>query len=228
MRSIGCVGNDRKAKVGVLSFGFVLFFVLSYVFVGAKKANDVTDVTEKLEENVDKATSKWDYLGEEWRTILLKSAFISGLNSFFEKISFVFSFLFGEPYSLSLVLLIVIFLWIFLFFQMSAVFKNLIAFSPIVSSIIAFAITVIFAQFKILRAIAEFFFWIVFIPDQGWMKVILVVLLIVVLIIVARINTYFGKLYKKSKEDQKKELEKIESMSTRKVLGGFVKGFGKD
>src|SRR3989338_6576000 len=65
---------------------------------------------EKTQENIE---GKWDYLAREWKNILLKNKFVSAIDGFFTKISFVFRILFGMDYSMSLVLLIAIILWFY-------------------------------------------------------------------------------------------------------------------
>jgi len=120
-----------------------VFFVLGILFLNfavaadpldgfEDKINQVQDVKEKVEEGVEKSKDqavweeKWDYLGKEWPKLMLRNDVVLKLDGFFSKFSLVFSILFGAPYSMSLVLFFIVFLWLFFF---SSIMKIIIAMS---------------------------------------------------------------------------------------------------
>src|SRR3989344_4436262 len=119
-----------KKEWGFL-FILFLFLMTTPIFVSGQASTALTDTTDKLATGVDKATLKWDYLGAEWKTILLKNSIVSKIDGFFKVISPVFTILFAMPYEMSLVLLCIIILWlifwiVFLFQRLSQVFSKYI------------------------------------------------------------------------------------------------------
>ena len=101
-------------KIGVLFI--CTFLILSFTQLFNIQAQDMGDLEDQIQEGVDRIEDakgifdegKWDYLGREWKEILLKRKFVSAIDGFFTKISILFKILFGEPYSLSLPLFFVI------------------------------------------------------------------------------------------------------------------------
>ena len=179
---------------------------------------------ELAEELKEKGETKWDYLSEQWQNIMLKNRFISALDSFFSKISIVFYFLFGQPYALSLTLLIVIILWIYFFFKFAEMFKNIALFSPGVSYLIGFGITVIVAQLQILRKIVEWFGWFIFTKDATWWRTLAVGIIVLSLILIYVLTTFLGKMVKEKREKLEKEKEKIERGVLHKTVEEIEKG----
>ena len=115
---------------------------------------------------------KREYLFQELKKELLKNKFIAVMDKFFTKISIVFTILFGEPYTLSGVLLIIIILWFYFFIKFSEIMHNYSAFSSGVAWVMGFAITVVAAQVQILRKIAEFFIWFTLYKEATWWRVL--------------------------------------------------------
>jgi len=148
---------------------------------------------------------KREYLFSELKNMSLKNKYIAAMDSFFKKISFVFLVLFGEPYTLSGVLLLIIILWFYFFFKFSSILKNFSTFSPSISWIMGFAITVIMAQTKILRKIAEFFIWIIFYKEATLWRLLVAIIIFGALAIIYVISSRFEKIYKKKKEEKEKE-----------------------
>lgn len=148
---------------------------------------------------------KREYLFSELKKIALKNKYISTIDSFFKKISFVFVVLFGEPYTLSGILLLIVILWFYFFFKFSSILKNFSAFSQAISWIMGFAITVIMAQTKILRKISEFFIWIIFYNETTWWRLLAAVIIFGALAIIYVISSMFEEKYKKEKEKKEKE-----------------------
>ena len=105
--------------------------------------------------------------------IFLKNKYVAGIDNFLKKISFVFLFLFGEPYSLSLTLFFVIILWIYLALQFYKILE-LTAFSKGVAKIIGLGIVIIIAQISLLRKIVEALGNLIFAQKLWWARAIIV------------------------------------------------------
>ncbi len=110
---------------------FVLFILCMFLFglyysnfVSAVDSNPLSpdnvvkgvtgvDPNEISPNNIQSSSeAKWQYLKEEWKKIIFKNQLISGVDSFFRKISFLFKVLFNEEYSLiSFKMWIAIIIW---------------------------------------------------------------------------------------------------------------------
>src|SRR3989338_4560371 len=144
----------------ILAFAFLLlligFVFIHFINAGIEdNAESINEKIQGLEYSKGKIESKWEYLGKEWQTIFLKNKYVAGIDNFLKKISFVFLFLFGEPYSLSLTLFLVIIFWFYLFFEISKIL-SFTAFSKRPSKIIGVGVVIIVAQTSLLRKIVEF------------------------------------------------------------------------
>ena len=232
-------------KIGVLFI--CLFLFLIFIQSSNIRAQDIQEglegVEEKLEEGVEKVEDikekleegKWDYLGKEWKEILLKSKFVSVIDSFFTKISFVFKFLFGEAYSLSLTLLLVIILWFYFFFKFSEVFTDYSSFSSSTAMVLGFAFTIILSQFQVLRKIIEFFGWLVFSQEANIWRFLIMLGIFLAMIGLYYLSSYLGDSFKKSKEKREEDKEKMEKSRAkvdrgilRKLVEAIMKGLKKD
>ena len=188
----------------------------------------VEDIKEKLEEG------KWDYLGKEWKEILLKNKFVSVIDSFFTKISIVFKILFGEPYSLSLTLFLVIILWFYFFFKFSEIFTDYFNFSS-TAIVIGAAFTVVLAQFQVLRKIIEFFGWLVLSSESNIWRFLIMLGIFGIMILLYYLSSHFGDVYKKGKEKKEKSKEEMEKSRAKvergilhKLVKAIMKGLKKD
>jgi len=226
-------------KIGVLIF--ILVILLQFLQVQSVLAQDfeenledvqgkIEDVEEEIE---DIREGKWDYLGKEWKEILLKNKFVSTVDTFFAKISIVFVILFGEPYSLSLTLLFVIMLWFYFFFKFSEIFVDFSSFSSTTAIVIGGALTIILAQFNILRKIIEFFGWLVFSQESNIWRFLIMLGIFLVLIGSYYFSSYLGDKFKKNKEKREKKEEEMEKERAkadrgilRKLVESIMSGLG--
>ncbi len=184
-----------------------------------EKIEEFEEKKENIEEDVEKIKeTKWDYLGEEWKEILLKNKFVSFVDGFLKKISFVFVVLFGESYSLSLTLFLIICLWLYFFFKFTEIFRDYSSFSSSVAMGIGFCLTIVLAQLKVLKQIVEFFGWLVFSQEANWLRFIIVLVIFLVMVILYKVTSGFGENFKKNKEQMEKERAKVE----RGILHNFV------
>lgn len=216
-----------------------LFIFLLFLQVYSVKAQDIEEgleeTKEQLEEGIEKAEDikedieqkRWEYLGQEWKKILLENRFVSAIDSFLSKINIVFVILFGEPYSLSLILLCVIILWFYFFLKFSEILTDFSNFSSTTSMVIGFALTIILAQTKVLKKIIEFFAWLIFWKESNVWRFIIMLVIFLGMIGLYCLSSYLGEIHKKKKEEKEKQQEKIDRRFLRKIAEMFSKAFGK-
>lgn len=204
-------------KIGVLFLGILLLGFLSNVLLAVDADNIQDDLEEKIEKAEDASekinefteNDKWDYLSKEWKKVLLENKFVSSVNSFLSKINLVFIVLFGEDYNLSLVFLFVIIFWVFFLINFNVIFRDYSAFSGSIAGAIAFALTVVGAQFGFYRKFSEIVFKLIFYKEGIWGWIFIILFLIALGVIIA-LNKYFGKQVKLNREREFKEQEKID------------------
>ena len=215
-------------KIGALVFLCLIFFaqlVYAENIVGSldEKINALEDTKENIEESVEEIKeTKWDYLGEKWKSAFLKNKFVSVADGFFQKINFVFVVLFGENYSLSLTLFFIIVLWFSFFFKLSEVLTDYSTFSSIVATAIGFGLVIIMAQLKFFRVIVESFGWLIFSPEAWWLRLIIFVVIIFVVVFLYKLSSQIGDSFKKNREKTKEEMEKAEEKINRGVVKTFA------
>jgi len=214
-------------KIGVLIFLCFIFFAQVVYAEGVfgdleEKIEGIEDTKENIEEGVENIKeTNIDYLSEKWKTAFLKNKFISFVDSFFQKINFVFVVLFSENYSLSLTLFFIIILWLCFFFKLSEVLTDYSAFSSSVATVIGFGLVIIMAQLKFFRVIVESFGWLVFSQEAWWIRFIIFVIIIFVMVFLYKLSSQIGDSFKKNKEKTKEEMKKAEE----KINRGIVKTF---
>jgi hypothetical protein len=103
----------------------MLFFLIIAPFSSAQALPGGLDEgferIDEIKRNVDDLSDadrwreKWEFLGSRWKETLLRNPAISFFDSLFTQLSFVFLVIFGVPYSLSLMLLAVMTLWVLVF-----------------------------------------------------------------------------------------------------------------
>jgi len=186
----------------------------------------IQNLTEKGQEIIEKTKEQEsrDYLFQEWKKMFLGNKFVSVMDSFLTKISFVFVVLFGEPYSLSGMLLIMIILWFYLFLKFSEIFRNFTPFSEIISWIIGLGITIIMAQTQALRKITEWLVLLTFYKEGSWYRFFIIVGIIVALFLIYYFTSAFGKTFKEQKEKAEIEKEKAELKAGAKISRGMIEG----
>ncbi len=224
-------------KIEVLFICLFLFLILIQSFnIQAQDIGEgLEDFEEQFQEGVDRVgdvkeqleEGKWDYLGKEWKKILLKNKFVSSIDSFLTKISIVFVVLFGEAYSLSLTLLLVIVLWFYFFFKFSEIFTDYASFSSSTAIVIGVALTIILAQLQILRKIIEFFGWLIFTQEANIWRFFIILGIFVGLIFIYYLTSYFGDIRKKRKEEGERERAKIERKGFHKFFEKLMEAFRK-
>jgi hypothetical protein len=212
-------------------FIFVVFFLF---FLGISLVDSVSDFDDSLRDNLedvkegtdkvrglteeDKWKQKWDYLGNEWKEILLKNKLIFALDSFFTKISFLFFILFAKSYEMSLLLIGIIFLWFFIFLNGARVLQSWgIVGEGIFAYLASLAIVVLFAWMKLFETVIILLGRLAFSPSHWWTRAIILVFILfgfsflqyLLSLVSSYLRTRKDSVRKKSSEFTQKRLKKF-------------------
>jgi hypothetical protein len=215
-----------KKSVFVISLFLVLFLVFAINFIYSETLggveDKVEDANEKIEEYSDQRywEEKWDYLGKEWKAILLKNKGVATVDSFFRQISIVFFVLFALDYEMSLVLLGVIILWFILW----SVFANgvmAVGLKNSSSLIIAVLMVVALAHIGLIQQLVVFAGRIAFSPESAWARTIIIGGIAFVLFFVNYISVFIKKYAIAKRLADAKHLEEF----NRTYLMNFVNSF---
>lgn len=194
----------------------------------ALQNDSVIQGVEKLQETVEER--KWEYLSEQWKEILLKSKYISTLDSFFSKISLAFYILFGQDYSLSLHLLLVIMFWLFFLLSLERGLKTATSFGGNTAILMSLAVTLILAHLKVYAFLSTLVLKILFSREGVWPWVLFAIFFILYLVALKYVKFAvwkIGRHFKKSKEAKEKWDEKFERELFHKRVEGIEKAFTK-
>jgi len=218
----------KKEVVIIFLFLFSIFLVYAQSSLDVVQGNldKVDKVNEQIETYTDKTywSEKWDYLGREWKTILLKNKAIAGVNSFFEKISIVFVILFGVPYEISFVLFGIIFLWILFLTAFYDIFRGTFIvdiFGKIGTFLLSLILVIGLAQLGFFNSLAIFIGRLIFSPEGKWARFLIFIGFCIVVFIFSYLSKFLGKYLKAKRELDEKEMEKL----NRTLLGRFMKEF---
>ncbi len=183
---------------------------------------------DKVQDVKNKTQQQWDYFANEWQKTLLKKPWIAGIDSGLQNVSWLCQILFGEPYSLSLVLLIVIILWAVFFVKTGEILSVYSMFSKAVSWLMALGLTIILAQLTLLRKISEGLLKFAFgTQNVGWRIVIFGIFIISIVVYTLLMNTIIKKL-KKSKEEKNKDEIDAAAQASKKITGAIEEVGGEE
>ncbi|MBU2562610.1 MAG: hypothetical protein KKF68_03045 [Nanoarchaeota archaeon] len=221
-------------KIGVLFF--VSLFLCSLFLNIISAQDDLQNVGENLEDRLDalKETEekygdedywkeKWDYLGSEWKTILLKNPFVSGVDSFFTKINIVFRVLFGMDYSLSLTLFAVFLLWLCVVFDVGSIINSWGIVKGVLAYLISTLLAIILAQVQVFKNIVILLGRVAFSPEHEWTRFLVIIVLFVFILLFHSIL----QAYSKYLEARRKKIEEHATDLARKGFMKFVEKFRK-
>ncbi len=198
----------------------VLLLLFAISFASAQLSgleNQIEDVSGNLEGNVTKIREiterdKWDFIGSQWKELLLKNKAVAGIDAFFTKINIVFVVLFAHDWDFSLGLLFVFLIWLFTLLSF-VTYARLKFDNGWTVFLVSLGATLVFAHARIFNylsngAVKVFLYK----PSAGWRLLILAVE-ILALFAYLKLNQFISKNLKKAKEKRKKELleEKVES-----------------
>jgi len=222
-------------KTGVLLLVLLSLSIFSNIIVLAQDTSplpigieELQDVGERGQETLGGLTEKEKraYLFEEWTTILLDNKFISIIDSFFTKISFIFRILLGEPYTLSGILFVMILLWLFLFLKFGQIMKDYSPFSALAAWVIGLGMAVMIGQVGLLRKIAELLVSFIFYKESTLYRSIIALIIIAAFAVGYAIASKLGKRHKEQKEKTEVELNKAELKAGADVARKMIKGAG--
>ena len=117
-------------KLGVIFFILICFLFFGNLILGANLIDNVDSGIQKVEDTKNKIDSvtdgstKWDYLGNEWKAMFLKNKIISVIDSSLTKVSFIFEVLIGEGYTFSIAFFFMILVWFYLLFNLNYLSKT--------------------------------------------------------------------------------------------------------
>jgi hypothetical protein len=173
-----------------------------------------------------KLTQKWEYLGKEWKNIILRNPIVQSIDSFFQKMNPVFLVLFGVNYSLSLTLFLIVFFWMCLFFLIFNVLKYTI-FSKGVALLISLGIAIGAAQIKLFQMPVNFFIGLFFGEKSWWVKLLIGAGVLIGIVIAVVLVKKFGKKFAESKKRMKEEEHRLKLEIGAKVGEELYKAAGK-
>jgi uncharacterized RDD family membrane protein YckC len=164
-----------------------------------------------------KEQSYWQYLGVRFQESLMKNPVIALIDGFFTKISFVSLILFGMPYSLSLTLLFVIFLWFYFLMLFYSIFSTFSGFSEQTFLGIDAFICIILAQMQIFRKIVEGIGWLLF-ARKGWVWSVSMTIIVILAFIL--IYKFSGNIWKwlKGAKARREEMKKKSEERVREII----------
>jgi len=209
-------------KKKILFFGIFIFLILiSNILLAIDLQATDSQINKNLEtanKNIETTKSftekeKWDYLGQEWKNILLKNKFIAFFDSFFKKINFIFIILFGQEYDFSLILFFKIILWVFFLVSFNLIFRDYSALSEEISLIISFLLPIALAHIGFLDKLSKIIFKIIFFKRGVWSWISGFVFIFILIFIITLIKK-FGRGFVESRKKREKIIEEVD----RKVL----------
>jgi len=207
---------------------FVVCVLVLPMLISQDLNNELQGGVDKLSEGVDKYSEttywqeKWDYLGQEWKILLMKNQAIAAMDSFFTKISVVFKILFGAPYSMSIILLGIIFLWFVVFLDAGRVINS---WGIIGTGGLAYfasgLLAIILAQIKILEYIILILGRLAFSPANRWTRLFIMLAIFLGFVFFEFLVNWYNKFLKKRKELLQKKATELAQKSIVKFSRKF-------
>ncbi len=191
-----------------------------------QKIQNLSEKAAKTAEELTDEESR-EYLFQQWKEILLKKPVIVKIDSFLQKISIVFVILFGEPYSLSGILLIMIILWVYFLFTFSEILRDFSPFSEGIGWLIGIGLTIVMAQTKVLKNVTELLIWLIFYKKEWYFNLIIGIIIIGALFLIYYLSSSFGKVKKEQKKKEKEEIHQAKLKAGAKVAEELMRGAGE-
>jgi len=209
------------------------FFSALLIFSFIAKAEDIPIIPSQLDpssiqETKSNAEARWDYLKQEWKAVLLKNKLISIIDSFFKKISPVFTVLFNYPYDLlSPTLWIIIILWIFFFLSIAILLRDYSSFSATISYPIGIVFAIVLAHLKVLETLANSLIWITAGDKPWWLRLTLWILIFAAIIAIYYVERMYGKIISENRKKMKLMQEQMDIALGSKAGKELVKAVKK-
>ena len=215
-------------KIVFAFFILVLLFVPFILSDVATTLEQNVQTAQNVKDTIDKSSDtqywqeKWDYLGNEWKTIFLKNPVVAAFDSFFTQISIVFEVLFGVPYELSFALLGIFVLWAFVLFNVSKLVEAGGLLSGGLSYLGGLLLCIILAQFKAFEYITLFLGRLAFSPDYIWTRLVIMFIIFASFGLIAyldrMLSIYLRQKRKAAKERSAQVAQKVITKFSENLL----------
>jgi len=170
------------------------------------------------------AEAKDALLKQQWSELIANNKYLGPVHRFFSTISPVFLVLFGENYSLSPTLLLVIVLWFYVAMELTILFNGIGMLNSWANRGIAVGCSIVLAQVGVFRGIGLFLSNLIYSPALWWARLLAAIGLVVGLFILHYIMKLVEKQLKTAKEAGKKETLKEELEKGRAFREGLEEG----
>ena len=200
MKEVNVEMNKKYFSLIIVSL--LLFSVLLNV---VQAADDLFS-----EDNIVNLEAKWEYLGKEWKNVILGNPIMKAIDSFFTSISIVFLIIFGIDYSLSFTFLFTVILWIFFVAFINNIFRIVSIFSEKICLVIAVAMVIGAGQLEMLKWPVDFLMGWLFGEKEVWMKWVIGIGTFLALSVIYMFLKTFAKQAKKNREELKIEKDKLD------------------
>jgi len=225
-----------KKKIIVLILSILaLFLILNFAraqneipLPGGINTGQIENTTNQIGNAAGQfANPQWNYIEQEIQKALLQNSFVNAINSFLQKISFIFVILFAEPYSLSMTLLMIIALWFYFLIVFNNIFKLYASLSKWVSRAVSLLAVIILAQLKFFEAQINFLTWFGFGNKPWWVKVIIWAVVVGLLILIMWLIKTFGVKIFENRKKMKEEENRVKLEMGAKISEAFGQTVGK-
>jgi hypothetical protein len=211
---------------------FVIFVVVLLIVVNVGAQFDTGGLEQGVEGvketagNIKEYTEKekWEYLSEQWKEILLKSEFISGLDAFLSKINIVFVVVLGQNYELSMLFFFSIIFWILAFFILASAFPQVLPTSKYIAVLVALITTIILGHVNVYEGLSLFTFKLLFFKGGVWSWIWFVIFLVLYVLVLTFVRKYIVSILKGIKERKKKGDLEHKVKKSESFIEGFKEG----
>lgn len=183
--------------------------------VNPEKIQDIPQTTQEIKET---------YLKQSWIELIEKNKYLGPVHNFLLKLSPVFLVLFGENYSISLVLLMVMCLWFYVAMELTSVLGSFQVLNAWASTGIACLISIILAQVGAYRALITLIGNIVYSKELWWMRLLIILAFVIAGFILHYLTKIFEKQIKLSKASAKSKAVESELETQKEFIKGIKEG----
>jgi hypothetical protein len=195
--------------------------------IDTNQVENVTNQVNNVANQFGQPSKAWTYMGQELQKLILQNSVVRGIDSFLNKISFVFVIFFGVKYSMSVSLFFIIALWVYFFLTYCSIFKNFSSFSRWISRVVSLLLVVIMAQLKLFEKMINLVIYLLFGSKPWWVKALIAVGIAVVLFLLLWYIKKFGSQIKENRKKMK-EAEARAKLELAAATGEtFTKTVGK-
>ncbi|HVY01536.1 MAG TPA: hypothetical protein VHA12_02115 [Candidatus Nanoarchaeia archaeon] len=183
--------------------------------VNPEKLQDIPQTTQEIKET---------YLKQSWIDLIEKNKYLGPAHNFLLKISPVFLILFGENYSISLVLLLVMCLWFYVAMELTSLIGAFQVLNAWACTAIACGVSIILAQIGAYRSLVTLLGNLVYAKELWWMRLMIILALVVAGFIIHYLTKTFEKQIKLSKAAAKTRSVENEIETQKEFIKGLKEG----